>query len=71
MELSNAYDEDYYLSDYVNISYQKEMIYTIVLIHNKEYEKALNFLNNTKINDFVSNNKSFSDLAIEYINKRQ
>ena len=71
LELSNAYDEDYYLSDYVNISYQKEMIYTIVLIHNKEYEKALNFLNNTKINDFVSNNKSFSDLAIEYINKRQ
>lgn len=69
LELSNIYDEDYYLSYYTNISYQKEMIYTIVLIHNKEYEKALNFLNNTKVSGFVSNNKCFSDLAIEYINK--
>ncbi len=71
LELSNIYDEDYYLKNYTNISYQKEMIYTIVLIHNKEYEKALDFLYNTKLNDFVSDNKCFSDLAIEYINKIQ
>ncbi len=71
LELSNICDEDYYLKNYTNISYQKEMIYTIVLIHNKEYEKALDFLNNTKINNFISNNKCFSDLAIEYINKIQ
>lgn len=71
LKLSNDYNESYYLNDYTNISYQKEMIYTIVLIHNKEYEKALNFLNNTKVSDFVSNNKCFSDLAIEYINKIQ
>lgn len=71
LELSNVYDEDYYLDYYTNISYQKEMIYTIVLIHNKEYEKALIFLSNTRISNFVSNNKCFSDLAIEYINKIQ
>ena len=71
LELSNICDEDYYLKNYTNISYQKEMIYTIVLIHNKEYEKALDVLNNTKINNFISNNKCFSDLAIEYINKIQ
>lgn len=71
LKLSNIYDEDYYLKYYTNISYQKEMIYTIVLIHNEEYKKALDFLNDTKINNFVSNNKCFSDLAIEYINKIQ
>lgn len=69
LELSNTYNENDYLKEYPNISYQKEMIYTIVLIHSKEYEKALNFLKNTKISDFVSNNKCFSDLAIEYIRK--
>lgn len=71
LKLSNIYDEDYYLKYYTNISYQKGMIYTIVLIHNGEYKKALDFLNDTKINNFVSNNKCFSDLAIEYINKIQ
>lgn len=69
LELSNVYDEDYYLNHYIDISYQKEIIYTIVLIHNKEYKKAFDFLSNTQINNFVSNNKCFSDLAIEYINK--
>lgn len=70
LDLSDTYSEINYLKDYTNISYQQEIIYTIVLIYSKEYEKALNFLRNTKISSFVSNNKSFSDLAIEYINKQ-
>lgn len=69
IKLPNVYDEEYYLKHYIDISYQKEMIYTIVLIYNKEYKKALDFLSNTQINDFISNSKCFSDLAIEYINK--
>ena len=71
IELVNHYTEENYLKDWVNISYQNQMIKTIVLIHNKEYRKALQFLKNTKINDFESNNKCFSDLAIRYIRKRQ
>lgn len=68
LELSNVYNEEYYLKHYTDISYQEEIIYTIVLIYNKEYSKALDYLSNTQINYFVSHNKCFSDLAIEYIN---
>lgn len=69
LNLSNIWNEEYYLNHYTEINYQKEMIYIIVLIHNKEYEKALDYLNSTKISSFVSNNKCFSDLAIEFVNK--
>lgn len=69
LDLSNVWNEEYYLDHYTDISYQKEMIYIIVLIHNKEYEKALIFLNSTKISSFASNDKYFSDLAIEFVNK--
>lgn len=68
ISLANAYTEDDFFKDYNSISYQSEMIHTIVLIYNEEYETALNFLKNTEIRNFITNNKCFSELAIEYIN---
>lgn len=71
MELANTYNEEKFLTDCKNIAYQQDVINIIVLIHNKEYKKALEILKNSKITDFSSNNKYFSELAIDYIQNKQ
>lgn len=68
VELSESYSEDDFLKSYTSLNYQQEVIHIIVLIHNKEYQKALEILNAKKIGSFGVGGKCFSELAIEYIN---
>lgn len=42
----------------------------IVLIHENKFGKALEYLADRNIRDFVVGSKSFSELAVEYINER-
>lgn len=67
-ELSENYSENSFLKNYTELKYQHEIIHIIVLIHNKEYQKALEILNGDKIHGFIVGGKGFSELAIEYIN---
>lgn len=47
-ELSESCSEDDFLKNYTSLNYQQEVIHIIVLIHNKEYQKALEILNAKK-----------------------
>lgn len=67
-ELSENYSEGSFLKNYTELKYQHEIIHIIVLIHNKEYQKALDILNAGRIGGFIVGGKCFSELAIEYIN---
>ncbi len=70
IEFSHAYKEETFLNDYTNISYQKEVINIIVLIHHNQFEPALEILASKRISDFISNGKCFSDLAIDFIKSK-
>ncbi|MEG2138955.1 MAG: hypothetical protein RRY64_09890, partial [Oscillospiraceae bacterium] len=68
--LSNDYSEENFLDAYPQILYQQDVLRIIVLIHKGQYDEALNLLKVKNIRDFGSNNKCFSELAIEYLKSR-
>lgn len=45
-------------------------MHVIVLIHENRETEALDYLVDRKIRDFVVGDKSFAELAVEYINGR-
>lgn len=65
-----TFDEKSFLEDVHNITYQKDVITTILLIQNKEYEKAQTFVNEKCIESFQIGEKNFSQLASEYIGRK-
>ena len=67
--LSENYREEDFLAGYGSIRYQQEVIEVIVLIHNGEYEKALELCCKKQIGYFGDVDKSFSELAGEYIRR--
>ncbi|MEG0596695.1 MAG: hypothetical protein RR336_06865 [Oscillospiraceae bacterium] len=67
---SNDYSEENFLDAYPQILYQQDVLRIIVLIHKGQYDEALNLLKVKNIRDFGSNNKCFSELAIEYLKSR-
>lgn len=69
MYISEFYSESDYLEQADQIKYQNEIIRTIIYIHNKEYEMALDYLKETDIMSFQVREKSFTKLAKEYIGK--
>lgn len=69
MLMVESYNESDYLEQVGQIKYQNEMIRTIIYIHNKEYERALDYLSETNIMSFQVSEKSFTELAKEYIGK--
>lgn len=67
-EFLQGFDEDAFLEHYRKISWQQEMVHVIVLIHENRETEALDYLADRKIRDFVVGDKSFAELAVEYIN---
>lgn len=67
---SNNFTEKDFLDNYSQISYQQDMIGIIIMIRKGQYDEALKLLEENKINSFIVNNKSFSELAIDYITSR-
>lgn len=65
-----TFDEKSFLKEVHNINYQKDVITTILLIQNKEYQKAQTFVNEKCIDSFQIGEKSFSQLASEYIGRK-
>lgn len=70
INFTNSYSENDFLNNYKSISYQQEMINVIVLLYNQKQQEALEYLRNTKIDNFIIKNKNFSELAMEYIMNR-
>lgn len=68
-EFTKGFDESAFLENYQSISWQQEMIHVIVLIHENQGMEALDYLADRKIRDFVVGDKSFAELAVEYINE--
>ncbi len=69
-ELSETYREKDFLAECAGIRYQREVIEVIVLIHNGEYEKALDLCRTKQIGYFGDVGRNFSDLAAAYLQKR-
>mgnify|MGYP003303151353 CR=1 FL=1 len=63
----DTFCEKSFLEEIHNITYQRDVITTILLIQNKEYEKAQEFVNEKCIDSFQIGEKNFSQLASEYI----
>lgn len=66
----DTFDEKSFLEEIHNITYQKDVITAILLIQNKEYEKAQEFVNEKRIDSFQIGEKNFSQLASEYIGRK-
>lgn len=66
----DTFEEKSFLEKVHNITYQKDVIATILLIQNKEYEKAQTFVNEKRIDSFQIGEKNFSQLASEYIGRK-
>lgn len=69
-EFMQNFDESEFLENYQNITWQQEMIKVIVLIHENDFDEALAYLAENEIEDFIVGSKSFTELAVEYIEGR-
>lgn len=69
-EFSQGFDESAFLGKYQEIRWQQEMIHVIVLLHENKDTEALEYLAGKNIRDFVIGDKSFSELAAEYVKGR-
>ena len=69
--LSENYREEDFLAQYRDIRYQQEVIEVIVLIHNAEFEKALDLCRTKQIGYFGDVGRNFSDLAASYLQNQK
>lgn len=69
-EFLQGFDESAFFEKYQEIRWQQEMIHVIVLLHENKDTEALEYLAGKNIRDFVIGDKSFSELAAEYVNGR-